>query len=141
MLSYGKSIVKKSKWWYGNIDLELLKRRKPDQPSREPPLKRAFHLQVCGDTVTLHTNNLEIVYQLFKTIGMRKKSPQMDTSEPGKQSRVGILETDVCSDGMHCEKLGHMRGAGHTTFYKFMPLSGELLHAQDHSPRKGHSLS
>lgn len=81
MLSYGKSIVKNSRWQYGDIDLELLKRRKTDQPSKEPPLKRAFHLQVCGDTVTLHKYNLEIVYQLFT----RKKSHQMETSETGKQ--------------------------------------------------------
>lgn len=85
MLSYGKSIVKNSRWRYGDIDLELLKRRKPDQPSKEPPLKRVFHLQVCKDTVTLHTYNLEIVYQLFKTTGTRKECPQMETSETGKQ--------------------------------------------------------
>lgn len=85
MLSYGKSIVKNSRWQYGDIDLELLKRRKPDQPSKEPPLKRAFHLQVCGDTVTLHKYNLKIVYQLFKTIRTRKESHQMETSETGKQ--------------------------------------------------------
>lgn len=49
MLLYGKSIVKHSRWWYGDTDLEPLKRRKPDQPSREPPLKRAFRLQT-GET-------------------------------------------------------------------------------------------
>lgn len=74
MLLYGKSIVKHSRWWYGDTDLELLKRRKPDQPSREPPLKRAFRLQTV-ETVTLHTCNLEYVYQVFETIGMRKESP------------------------------------------------------------------
>lgn len=36
MLLYGKSIVKHSRWWYGDTDLQPLKRKKPDQPSREP---------------------------------------------------------------------------------------------------------
>lgn len=90
MLLYGKSIVKHSRWWYGDTDLEPLKRKKPDQPSREPPLKRAFRLQVCGDTVTLSTYNLENVYQVFKTIGTRKESAQMRPARQESKAEWGF---------------------------------------------------